>query len=337
MSVLEPESQEARDLQAAMRHKSKTLVAMNSALSDTSRGISDASMITVSLLRGLDGVSGDMDGIRAHGFGLSRMVELRGGMDNIDPGMMADIYTSDTKVCVIDLARPAFPLNKYWSQRFRKLSQIDFAPYSSTLAYLGSRFFDSDLAGPVFSSEMLQIFHYFRHLINYVERIVSKDKRAPMDTYTSGEFLIGETLLLSYPYDYDRLVLTTQNARLEDCSRIAVLLYSNSALWNMPHYFAIKRGLVRCYRHALKQLDFEYCEARYPDLLIWMLFLGAWGSEAQLERTWYVSRLARVVKNSGLQSWEEARLRIRGFLYVDRLFARPWSAIFDEVTLLGED
>lgn len=334
MSAVKPQSIEQKSLQNAMKHKAKTLAEMNKALSDNKQAISNASLVCVSLLRGLEGVTGDRDAITAHTYGLKRMVELRGGLDNIDDLLAADILTSDTKVCLIDLSQPSFPLSPSWQERYRQLSATEFIPHSPSLTYLGYRFFDPDIAS-ILDPEMLQILHYFRHLINYVEQTASKEKQLPNDTYTSGEFLTAESLLLSFPYEGHSIL--NMNGRIQECCRIAVLLYSNSALWNIPSYFALKQGLVRNFRNALKELDLEDCQACFPDLLLWLLFLGSWASEQQLERTWYVHRLARVVQNLGLVTWEDTRLQLQGFFYVDRLLNKPWGRLFDEVKLLGED
>jgi hypothetical protein len=327
------ESLDQRVLQAAMLHKSKALSLMNGLLADPDQAIAESSIITVSLFAALEGIGGDIASAEIHSRGLARMVELRGGLSALNPNVIGDIYTSDTKTAAVGLSKPIFPLTEYWKQRIDQLSSDDFTP-GLVSPSLATRFFDPDLI-QIFHPQILRTFRFIRHLINYTEYAKRKKGSQSLPGYTSGEFAVAEHLLLSFPYEGHPI--NTMNDQVQECTRIATLLYCNLALWTCPSYFALVKSLVINLRQAILKLDFSLCGRIYPDLMLWILFMGCFAAEGRTERSWFIIFVADVAKSLGLRQWPEVKRLLVKFFYVERTLKAPFVKVWDELFLILDD
>jgi len=264
LALLGPEDYERKIAQHAIMHKSKALSLMNQVLADPNRAITESSIITVSLLFALEGVGGDLGSAEIHSRGLARMVDIRGGLSALAPNVVGDIYTSDTKTVAVGLTKPDFPLTDYWKQRLDLLSSTNFEP-GPVLPLVATRFFDPDLV-QIFHPDMLRNFRYMRHLINYTEFSKSRRCSKPIAPYSTGEYTVAEHVLLSFPFEGHSI--TTTNEHVQECTRIAAILYCNLALWTCPNYFALIKALAINLRQAILKLDFSLCGRIYPDLML---------------------------------------------------------------------
>jgi hypothetical protein len=95
----------------------------------------------------------------------------------------------------------------------------------------------------------------------------------------------------------------------------------------------IVRNLVIRLKVALESIDLPLFYGFYPDILIWILFLGGDSSAGPLERAWFVSQLVIVVTPSKLRQWKDVRDSLLGFFYLDSAHQGAFQVLWAEVQI----
>lgn len=153
---------------------------------------------------------------------------------------------------------------------------------------------------------------YFNHEILYVEYTLHSDRFTPESGEIKGD------------------------ATLEGCLRFACLLFHNTSIWQFyPSNESIFPRPVQALRMALESTIpagyFKHC----PDLLIWILVIGACSSNDSRERQFFVAELVPAVSDYGLRSWQDLRLLLMGFFYLDRAYLGPVRALWEELRVVA--
>lgn len=85
-------------------------------------------------------------------------------------------------------------------------------------------------------------------------------------------------------------------------------------------------------RQALEATIPPGCYGLCRDLLIWVLFMGACAAPLlPAERAFFVAELGDALALQGVRSWQELRVLLGRFFYVDRKFLMPLRALWGEV------
>lgn len=93
----------------------------------------------------------------------------------------------------------------------------------------------------------------------------------------------------------------------------------------VPMYGVVLQKLRSC----LNGVDAS--EPQIRDLFLWILFLGGGAAGGTKERAWFVARLAKGVKEWGINNWEDAKLLLKRFLWVDDIHERFFIDLWNEV------
>ena len=314
-----------------LRHKALSLNLLSKQLTQDPDDISitEAPILCVTVLLAAEAILGDSAALIAHTNGLIRMIELFGGEELLSPTAATHVNLVDVKSAVVRQMRPSFPLRPDLRRRFDDLSAEFFQPEDATLFFVGSRFLSQPLSGKI-SPLLRQCLQYTCHLISIVEQY--HHSRQYSSIYNINDFLALEHILLSLPYEYSL-------DALENCIRLALLLYSNIALWITPLYFAWVVSLVHQLQAALLALDWEDVTQNHPELLLWFLLLGRYAASSMYtegEAAWWTAKVQLVISILGVRQWEEARQIVKGFFYVDRLCSGPWQTVWGSVELGNE-
>jgi hypothetical protein len=161
--------------------------------------------------------------------------------------------------------------------------------------------------------------------------------------YTDTELLYRlinevEHELLSYPYRWqaDRdASLGQPNLRpTEVLARVASICFLNSVIIVTPSATGMGRALTK----HLKQVISNFIDLnplwQLPlsdlDLLAWSLFIAAHGSLGQVERPWFVSRMADVISALRWKVWEEVVEVMHRYFYIPYIHGMVWRPIWDE-------
>lgn len=303
-----------------LRHKSESLRQLNKTLRQTPPAITEGSILCVAILRATDAVLGDVEAVKAHTSGMSQLIEAFGGIDRLAPGIAVQIHLADIKAAILADAQPSFPMSYHTRCRFEMFSGAPSAPYHTNSSRLGSRFFSEPLSCQI-SPEVQQCLRYARHIALVVEAWFTDPDFLP--SLTMEDFLILEHRLLSLPFE-------SALSPLDDCIRIALLLYTDIGVWNTPLYVAWVECMVARLESAVATLKSYSTSRPYHELILWMLFLGRYavGAHMKLERTWFNENLSETIDTLKVTRWEEASQILSGFFYVDRIFGRRFFKIW---------
>ena len=150
---------------------------------------------------------------------------------------------------------------------------------------------------------------YFNNEVIYVEYALHKDRYTPDTGLLKGDASISGTV------------------------RLASLLFHNAAIWDFyPSMAPVFPKPIMALRCALETTIPPGCYALCRDLLIWVLFMGACASPLlPPERGFFVEELRHAVAVQGVRSWQELRLLLARFFYVDRKFLMPLRALWGEI------
>ena len=313
------------------RHKALSLNLLTKQLTQDPNEIiiTEAAILCVTILLAAEAILGDSAASVAHTNGLIRMIKLFGGEELLSPTAATHVNLVDVKSAMLLQMRPSFPLRPYLRRHFDNLSAEIFQPQDTTLFFLGSRFLSQPLSGKI-SPLLRKCLQYTCHLISIVEQY--HHNRQLSGTYNINEFLALENILLTLPYEYSL-------DALENCIRLALLLYSNTALWTTPLYFAWLVSLVCQLQAALLALDWQDVTQEHPELLLWILLLGRYAASSMCtegEVAWWTARVRLIASILGVRQWNEARQIVKGFLYVDRVCSGPWQTVWGSVVLGDE-
>lgn len=117
--------------------------------------------------------------------------------------------------------------------------------------------------------------------------------------------------------------------------QIAILIFSTVNLELLNASAGPFRTLSKLLRASLESSELLTAWWEAPDVLMWILFMGAHISVHPKERLWYLYRLAPLPARLSLHSWQEAREMLRWCFYVDRLHEDSFIQIWNEATRLG--
>lgn len=150
---------------------------------------------------------------------------------------------------------------------------------------------------------------YFNNEVLYVEYTLHKDRYTPSTGHLKGD------------------------ASISGCVRLASLLFHNAAIWDFyPSMAPVFPKPIIALRQALEATIPPGCYALCRDLLIWVLFMGACAAPLlPAERAFFVAELGDALALQGVRSWQELRVLLGRFFYVDRKFLMPLRALWGEV------
>jgi hypothetical protein len=78
-----------------------------------------------------------------------------------------------------------------------------------------------------------------------------------------------------------------------EACRLTALIYSVAIVYPIPNSYKALQQLVQLLKVSIEICDVEQLEIAHPDLLLWMLVLGAIAAFEKPERLWYVTQLVR--------------------------------------------
>jgi hypothetical protein len=218
--------------------------------------------------------------------------------------------------------------------RYTRPARLSLIPPNDDVALLSTRLFPLLKIPGIFGEAMPQIVYDLLELSWYAEWIKGNTGYKEFNEETE-DYFNTEVLHVEYQLHTDRYTATGQvkgDNSIEGCTRLALLLFHNSAIWNFyPMIGQLLPKPIQALRTALEATIPSGLFALCRDLLLWQLFMGAACSlTLPSERAFFVSELANAARLQGLHSWQEARAILLGFFYVDRIHLPMLRQIWDE-------
>ncbi|GFN21618.1 short chain dehydrogenase family protein [Aspergillus tubingensis] len=312
-------------------HRGETIRLVNSGLSDPLRAASDGLIASVSMLLTIEIATGTPAYLKMHLAGLRQMVALRKSFVDVPYPVRYQISWTDIRVACMAYTKPIFP-----PVRNTRPQGYPILPPTTQLALLASPLLQQpQLPDALIGPQLSEIIFDLVQLTWYAEAIRAADYQnydEQTEDYFNGEVLYIEYMLLSDRYSQTGTV--KEDASIEGCIRLACLLFHNSSIWAFyPANAGVFPQPIIALRTALEGVLATGAFSAYPDLLVWILVMGACSCNVALarERTFFVQTLARVVRLHAITSWKELRARLMPYFYLDRCYLASLQLLWDEL------
>ncbi|KAJ5834522.1 hypothetical protein N7447_000548 [Penicillium robsamsonii] len=332
LPIRDPNQKRSQLVIDTFHHRGETIRLVNEGLSDPVKASSDVLIAAVSTLLTIEIASGNPDYLKIHLAGLRQMIALRKNFDDVPSDVRFQISWTDIRVACMAHAKPIFPFIRY-----TRPARFSLIPPNDDVALLSTRLFPLLKIPGIFGEAMPQIVYDLLELSWYAEWIKGNTGYKEFNEETE-DYFNTEVLHVEYQLHTDRYTATGQEKgdnSIEGCTRLALLLFHNSAIWNFyPMIGQLLPKPIQALRIALEATIPSGLFALCRDLLIWQLFMGAACSlTLPSERAFFVAELGNAARLQGLQSWQEVRAILLGFFYVDRIHLPMLRQIWDECHL----
>ena len=320
-AFFKPESHLSQRQIRAIKHTGAAVRLLNRQLAQqaSTDTLSASLVLSVTVLPAAEAILGN-DGAQAlgaHHRGLTNIVHSFGGLIRLPPPVTTQVRMVDIKSAMVQGVMPSFKLSSSMIQR---------------LEWLSSR------PSPISSSEVrLRKFKYFNHIdvrlqkcmrcVEHLTCFVGSFESFQRDTMcTLDDFIALEHQLLS-------LKVPTDADSLEECVRIALLLYINTALWRTPLYFNWIMTLRRQLKDALLIIDRRRSNQQEDELILWIIFLGRFASStgAEEERAWWDTELRQAASQLNFRLWPDAKAELQSFYYIEAVYDKPYEQMWNSI------
>ncbi|KAE8550565.1 hypothetical protein EYB25_006793 [Talaromyces marneffei] len=295
-----------------LRNRGETISLINRDLSSVPSATSDACISAVSLLISVEVTGSNPQDIAPHLHGLRKMVSLRKNFADINKSVRSQVEWNDIRSACKTMTKPFFPFIRYTmpSHTPPEVSVKNAGKLASALRLL-------DQIPGVFGVEMCRTIDDLTSLTLYAEIFKLQPKLAAiLFDEEIEEYFNNEVLYTEYCLVNDRWITTPPSSApninaspdtpihrlrgddtIEGAVRLASLLFHNTTIW--PFYPAIAPLFplpIFCLETALRNGIAAGTYTFLPDLLIWLLFIGATaGKYLPTARAWFMDELAKAV------------------------------------------
>ncbi|KAJ5355125.1 uncharacterized protein N7496_012337 [Penicillium cataractarum] len=317
-----------KSMRDSLHLRGDTLKMLNNIMQDPLTAVAESTTLVVASLVAIEAVDANIEAHDAHMKGLQRLVQLMGGLDNLDHMTQSKIY-HDVKSAALYNTRPIFPISTRWRseiiQDFRLLLTRDEIDTPKDLASLGVTIFSSSWYTTL--DRTLKIFfQVIQRLIIYYEH-AQRNPASVMPT-DNDLFLVAEHQILSACFE------TTDPTDINEPLRLTLVIYLNLRVWHFQS-FPFMQYVVESLRQSL-EVPYQHLQNETPELLFWILVLGGLASQGYKCHRWYLTRLIEMTERLGLSEWQAARAVLGRYFYTDQPSEkRAEEDLWNEVHLKG--
>lgn len=273
-----------------------------------------------------------------HFRGLERMVAVRGGLDTIKmPGLAHLISYGDILTATTELRRPSYDYASY--AQYVPEAVIDDDWLNSTcrtdhpLITLGNGFEALHVWIPYERATSLQL--VLNSMANYIRASDDFIRQAPMErnkALMSDQRNMTHHQLLSLCLDPQE---GFEGKDLFEVTWLAAVAYSMISVFPLaPNAARFDRlaQLIRC-KMCNPLLTSHW--SRAPDLVLWIMVVGALCAIGTNDRIWYVNALKQERNRLGMMSWMNLKLRLMEFLWFPLASDADGLELWDEIQQSG--
>ncbi|KAH8801376.1 fungal-specific transcription factor domain-containing protein [Xylogone sp. PMI_703] len=276
---------------------SKTISALNDSLSVLTKQTNASTIATVACLANIENLNGSSASARIHMEGLKRIVELKGGLNNLGlEGILRRmVLWSDLLESATFYHAPIFPL-----QTFENLLPLsDFLPEICLDQYLAS--FADNLRTFGICSEVLDILFSMHQLATFLNHMESD--KLPWDASYPDRVYIVEHKILTWLATHS--AIGVGNTDISTILAHAALLYIYTNLRQTPVGARIRGRLCMRLKSVLENADANLATGPSTSEMLWILFLGAFAANDVVSKTWFLVNLKSKCLSRNMLTWED--------------------------------
>ncbi|RDW66559.1 hypothetical protein BP6252_10194 [Coleophoma cylindrospora] len=206
------------------------------------------------------------DSVSIHVDGLSKLIEIKGGLDKIEiPGLASLISLSELRVAIRDLTMPRYPIVTLLQEFSMQYEEVGFNT-------------DQDL---------------------YQVLVMLKSYTKMIDDFCEGRKVVAASVLIDHRnLTQHALFSLPARAGNAECYRLAAMIYSLLVTFPLPYTAAPFQGLVTLLKTELAHWEGD------DEMIVWVLTIGAIGAIGLKEREWFVKIFGGVTMSMGIRSWD---------------------------------
>jgi hypothetical protein len=282
------------------------------------------------------------------------MVKLRGGVDTLPRSLAALIFTrfvvSGPNLPTFSNSRPRIIVYMAWQHKteapfpmyksqFREnlmpASAVDICNISESVTSPASQHYPSTrLAGSPFPNNLLESFLWgdlfivaydllgLSYTLDLHMREPSRIGRLQRE-YFEDTFAATQHGQVAFPYPDDTKIVKTTSYYRQHCWRTASIVYVNTALRTMYPGTKYMKELTTEIITSLHNSDQASMWYTHPEILVWILFVGACGAYDPIGRGWFLIELRHGMTLLDIKSADELEDLLKSLLYTECM-QRPY-------------
>jgi hypothetical protein len=329
----------------ASTHLFEAVRLMNKKFEDAKETLSTTSIMTTVVLAGCTAFIGDAAQLMSHHDGHVRMVELRGGIDTLPRFLAHGVSRGDS---MMSWSRQSIPQLPMYKSRFRMHGK-SLISVTDVCNGLGSEFLRKDpryqRPNPLHRVLQRSKFAIFlwdelfsiacdMHGLSYMldlhfrepGRIGSIEREFFEDTFAAVQHS-----LVSFPLPTPDIETSVMYYR-QHCWRLGGFVYFNTAIRQWEPGSGPLRFLTSQLIEALQESDLSSkWGPTFSEILLWILFTGYCGAQADFEKGWFALEMRRVVNVLDLKSLEDTEALLRSLLWRDVSHREILRQLWEEI------
>jgi hypothetical protein len=152
---------------------------------------------------------------------------------------------------------------------------------------------------------------------------IPADRTLDIDTF--HEILVS---ILSRLIRFRPLQSSKQESNIEAAYHIGLTVFMMTSFLQYDRRRILEYELVSL---CLKDVLDSGLDEHDGDLVIWLIFIGGIWTSGDSDGRWLVSRVRRLVRRLGINSWAEVHSSVREFPWINALHDRPGRAVWNLV------
>ncbi|XDG09185.1 hypothetical protein ABKA04_008800 [Annulohypoxylon sp. FPYF3050] len=314
--VLRQQPDETVNPVATLHHQKGLKILRERLLGDDDHAkISDDTISTVLKLAGAAQFDGDGETAKHHMQGLRRMVDLRGGLDVFEdkPKLLVEILRCDLGIALLTNSHPVFYCQA--NELMPDYPDQVISSFSRSASSQEETQFVQDLDPNL--AEIWIISRKFCLLTN-------------LGTQT-GMRMQPETIYRTMTAVMYRLFhMSFESGSLNETVRFGLLAFTH-------HVFLQWRGIKPSCRHQFRHayrnyLQIHPLDTASPQLLMWLLTIGAVSLFSVLEEPWLRDKLERQVERCQVNTWTKLQEVLKSFMWVPLLDDKVGEEVYSSLT-----
>ncbi|SPO04195.1 uncharacterized protein DNG_06878 [Cephalotrichum gorgonifer] len=290
-------------------HLSKTLNYLQHSLYDSIDATSNATLAIVTSLAMAAILLGELETATKHMDGLARMVELRGGFENLGNGRIIEHKSRsiDLLLAISLGSKLRFGENRNWAQlATRDISAADFPELSGVC--------------PPPPSTLLGVWAILQEFSIAANRAIASGTKIPASLFVK----------ISTSVTYQLFQLQFDPASPLELLRLSMLAYIKSILMRTK-VISVKMTFLEGQLKSALLLALNSPITEQLRLILWSLFISAISIFEGRDCDWIREGIAQTLDIIGLETWPLARDTLKTFPWTDILHSVEGERLFNQI------
>ncbi|KAH8705577.1 hypothetical protein BGW36DRAFT_353979 [Talaromyces proteolyticus] len=295
------------DNQESAYYLSRSRSAMNEIITTSPNEVEDSTIVAVSCLSNIACLSGSVSDALVHINGLQRMVELRGGLNNLGLSGITRrmVQWSDLLCSATFQTKPRLP--RWQFENMPPLST--FLPETTSTSDFYEPPFNSVLKDTAILSNRVEVLDVLKNLHELTTFLnLSNIKELPFEAaYPDRLYGVEHKVLCLIAEEEKEEVDTANRYQQHDITRLLLrvsLLYIYTNLRQTPIGGKLRRRLVKRLQEFLNcSTNLPLLMATFPAEMLWTSFLGSYAATGTDYQSYFIEITEALSRGNSLLSW----------------------------------